>query len=762
MRSLRRKWGLPTAVLVIDAMLLFGAVGVGLRISSLISLSSLPRSAALQYPAVRGRVAPLRGGFIASILGALDRGGRSPAALAASAGGGGSVVAESGPTSILAAGTDGARPPAVTSVDGNDDFSSAARIPLVPWAGRADTSRATRESDEPAGCAPIGGSLWFRYAPTTDQRLVAYTSAGGSTALGMFVGSSLGDLRQIGCKVAPGGNAALPLNAHAGQTYSFQVVRPAGGWVVFHLEPRPSIVLASVPDGGATCTDASKSGCSYHPRGSWWPSISANGSIVAFRSDTPLVRSRPQSQCAGMNCTDVYVRNLRSNRTIMADVSSSGEPANNSALIGPPPYSISANGRFVTFWSLASNLVPGDTNQCRTNWPNHERTEQTDTSCADIFVHDLRTGKTERVSVASDGTEANGPSFDPSISPDGRYVAFLSYASNLVHGDDNVCLQDPTNNYRPQETGVQSCPDVFLHDRQTGKTTLVDVSMTGEEAQLGVAPGAFTPGTEGPPDEEGSGRISVSRGGRYVAFASYSSDLVPGDTNEAADVFVRDMRRQNTIRASLRGRRRQWADGSYAPALSPNGRFVVFSGLEPMAKGACAWAYQPYCSNIYIRDLRKGITRRVSIGRNGEEPDGSSNFGQPTPDGRFVVFYSLASNLVDGDSPADPQCNASDSPNNCIGADVFVRDMRLSPSDSGPPAIVRISVTPAGGTPNGASSLAAMTPDARYVAFESGATDLVRGEKDPGGDILDARSGIFVYDRGAPADPHPWRRVARR
>ena len=139
--------------------------------------------------------------------------------------------------------------------------------------------------------------------------------------------------------------------------------------------------------------------------------------------------------------------------------------------------SISADGRFVAFASEASNLVPGDTNGA---W--------------DVFVYDRQTGEITRVSVASDGAQGNGDSGGPAISADGRFVAFYSSASNLVPGDTN---------------GVE---DVFVHDRLTGQTTRVSVASDGAQGN------------------DLSWQPSISADGRFVAFASRASNLVPGDT----------------------------------------------------------------------------------------------------------------------------------------------------------------------------------------------------------------------------------------
>ena len=165
---------------------------------------------------------------------------------------------------------------------------------------------------------------------------------------------------------------------------------------------------------------------------------------------------------------------------------------------------LSAHGRYVAFQSSATNLVRGDTNRL-----------------GDVFVHDRRTGKTERLSVSSAGGQGandrtgNG-SNAPMISADGRYVAFHSADSNLVRGDTNRTF------------------DIFLHDRKTGRTTRVSVSSGGRQA-----------------NGENLGAASISADGRYVAFTSLASNLVAHDANDITDVFVRDLRTGRTILASL-------------------------------------------------------------------------------------------------------------------------------------------------------------------------------------------------------------------
>jgi Tol biopolymer transport system component len=205
--------------------------------------------------------------------------------------------------------------------------------------------------------------------------------------------------------------------------------------------------------------------------------------------------------------------------TVRVSVSSSDTQANSRSM-SP---AISADGRYVAFESYASNLVAGDTNDRR-----------------DVFVGDRVTGTTERVSVSSSGTQANSRSMSPAISADGRYVAFNSDARNLVAGDTN----------RAQ--------DVFVHNRSTGTTRRVSKSSSGTQANQRSSTGG------------------ISADGRYVAFESWASNLVAGDTNDRSDVFVRDRATGTTQRVSVSSAGTQANQGSWDPAVSADGRYVAF------------------------------------------------------------------------------------------------------------------------------------------------------------------------------------------
>jgi tricorn protease-like protein len=319
-------------------------------------------------------------------------------------------------------------------------------------------------------------------------------------------------------------------------------------------------------------------------------SVSADGRFVAFIS---AASNLVPGDTNGV--FDIFVRDLQTNTTTRASVASDGTEANaESAFVGAPQ--ISADGRFVAFESFASNLVPGDTN-----------------STLDIFVHDQVTGQTTRPSVASDGTEGNGQSLVPAISGDGRLVAFWSIASNLVPGDTN------------------STSDIFVHDQQTGTTTRVSVASDG---------------TQGDNTSESP---SISTNGRFVAFESFASNLVPGDTNGAFDIFVRDLQTGTITRASLASDGSQGNSDSRNASISGDGRFVAFHSFTTnLVPGDTNNQ-----SDIFVNDRQTGTTTRASVASDGTEANSASNFPSISSDGRFAAFTSVASNLVPKDTNGD-------------------------------------------------------------------------------------------------------------
>jgi Tol biopolymer transport system component len=251
---------------------------------------------------------------------------------------------------------------------------------------------------------------------------------------------------------------------------------------------------------------------------------------------------------------------------------------------------ISGDGRYVAFESDASNLVSGDTN-----------------GAGDIFVHDRQTGATTRVSVNSSGAEANGGSDSPTISNDGRYVAFYSSASNLVSGDTN---------------GVG---DIFVRDRQTSVTTRVSVNSSGNQAN----------------GESSDYELAISGEGRYVAFPSEATNLVSGDTNDAGDIFVHDRQTGQTRRVSIDSSGAQADGGSAEVDISEDGRYVAFSsGATNLIAGDTNGK-----KDIFVYDLQTGGITLVSVNTSGEQADGGGGSPAISGDGRYVVFLSDSGNL---------------------------------------------------------------------------------------------------------------------
>jgi len=384
---------------------------------------------------------------------------------------------------------------------------------------------------------------------------------------------------------------------------------------------------------------------------------------------------------------------------------------------------ISANGRYIAFASTSSNLVAGDTNNRQ-----------------DMFVYDRDTGQIQRVSVASNGAEANGDtSFNVTISADGRYVAFESAASNLVAGDTNGQI------------------DAFVHDRLTGTTERVSVGSNGAQAN------------------RASSYPSISADGRYVAF--FSSASLAGNPFGTTSVLVRDRLLGTTewVSQPLSG-----TGFSHSPSISADGRYVAFIGQGEYLPGSSTKGTQLYVvdrqtgsyrvasvsdsgvySNnssslstpvisadgtyvlfmsratnltshpvsslrysVYVRDMQMGKTEIINASLNGASPDNASFLGvhnSITADGRYVAFYSAANNLVSGDS-------------NTNSWDVFVRDRQTGTTE-------RVSLTESDAQANDRSDGASISADGRYVVFHSRATNMVAN--DGNGSGLD----IFVRDR---------------
>ncbi len=417
------------------------------------------------------------------------------------------------------------------------------------------------------------------------------------------------------------------------------------------------------------------------------PSLSNNGRLVAFMSaaDNFDPRDAPSPPPGNINGFDVFVRDLRTETTEPVSLAFTKAGFGNRDSFGP---SISGDGRSVVFESAASDLVEGDTNDrrdvfvhllhrhetllvsvgsgpetaaTRGNGHSHVRemakTRRPNTVVTDdgnlvvfeseadnlvfwdtndhidVFVRDLFHRETRLVSVPStpSALQADGASFNPAISGDGRYVAFSSDATNLVAGDTNAS------------------PDVFVHDLTTGQTTRVDVASDGTQASFNEG-GCGTHGCH-------AESISLSDDGTSIAFDSFADNLAPGDMQDEDDVFVHDQLTHATALVNVGvdgqiGAAPVAHQARFQSAMSGNGRFVAFEsdrvGLVDDDDNGVV--------DVYVRDRRGHTTIGVSVAAARAEKCPTLNSGgcsgQPAIDGtgRSVAYLSSASNFVKGDT----------------------------------------------------------------------------------------------------------------
>ena len=385
---------------------------------------------------------------------------------------------------------------------------------------------------------------------------------------------------------------------------------------------------------------------------SYGPVFSPDGTKVAFYSyASNLVPGD------GNGAGDIFVKDLTTGVITRISTDASGAQADGFSY--EPVFS--PDGTKVAFSSGASNLVPGDTNGAH-----------------DIFVKDLTTGVVTRVSTDATGAQANGYSYWPVFSPDGTKVAFYSFASTLVPGDNN------------------SASDIFVKDLITGAVTRVSTDVSGTQGNSGSYLPVFSPD------------------GTKVAFFSDASNLVPGDTNSATDVFVKDLTTGAVTRVSTDAGGIQANGYSYSPVFSPDGTKVAFySAASNLAPGDTNGSY-----DIFVKDLTTGAITRVSTDAGGIQANSSSYIPTFSPDGTKLAFYSYATNLVPGDTNNTP--------------DVFVKDLTTG-------IVTRLSTDAAGAQGNGYSDSPVFSPDGNKVVFNSGAPNLVP-------DDTNYTTDIFVKD----------------
>jgi Tol biopolymer transport system component len=390
-----------------------------------------------------------------------------------------------------------------------------------------------------------------------------------------------------------------------------------------------------------------------------WASISANGRFVVFDGPPTNLDRRDRDRDY-----EVFLRDRRTGTTRLVSVGLGGGACNSTCTDAQ----ISANGRVVTFTSHASNLTADPLQRHGTSH---------------VFVRDLDTETNELITVEVDGGPAvGGGAGDPVVSADGRYVAYEGFFPDVV-----------------SPRVARNRGHILVRDRLRQTTDLVSVGRDGSEG------------------DGSSGTPAMSADGRVVAFASRASNLVARDRNREWDVFVRDLITGGTRRVSVGMGGRQPNGPSGQPSLSPDGRFVAFrSAASNLVRRDTNGV-----PDVFVRNMRTGVTRRVSVGAREQQANAASETPLVSAGGRAVAFTSEASNLVAGDTNGVP--------------DVFVRHLvrgftrRASVGPHGRQASARVG-----------SFLDAITPDMRHVVFGTHSANLVRGD-------TNGKSDTFVRSR---------------
>jgi Tol biopolymer transport system component len=427
------------------------------------------------------------------------------------------------------------------------------------------------------------------------------------------------------------------------------------------------VSVVAAPSGAAVITErisiTSYGGSSNGA--SWWPSFSSDGRYVAFYAGGGNIVPGDTN-----HVYDVFVRDRLFQTVELVSLSSAGE-IGNGASFEP---AISRDGRYVAFPTAATNLTPDDTN-----------------GVADIVVRDREAELTLLASVSPTGSVADGESLWCSISEHGRYVAFQSSATNLIEGETILW------------------PGIYLRDMVSGTTEYISQPNGGGRA------------------DEVSVKPSITPDGRYVAYRSFATNLVAGDTNGFSDAFLYDRDSGVTERVSVVTLTGAEGNGETLgrPAVTPDGRYVVFSSAaDNLAPGDTNGKW-----DVFIRDRNTGVTERVSVSSAEAEGNDDSGFDAEqvavSDDGRYVAFASAASNLAAGDTNAM--------------WDVFVRDRVAGTTE-------RVSVATAGteGNDHAGRVSVAMTPDGQTVGFDSLASNLV---------LIDTNHTPDVFVRGEPLAP---------
>jgi CSLREA domain-containing protein len=461
----------------------------------------------------------------------------------------------------------------------------------------------------------------------------------------------------------------LPASTSLDQSQT-PAVSEAGNYSFTTLTSDAYWVAPIIPDGWTPTRTAANERVSISDSGlegndiSVESALSGDARFVAFSSSASnLVPGDTNSDFPPgfiLGPRDIFVMDRQTRHVERVNVTKDGTQAELRSDSNRP--AISADGRFVAFVSTASNLVPGDTNNRN-----------------DVFVYDRQDRKIERISIANDGTQADGNSDRPSISADGRFIVFQSSAENLISGV------------------VYGGSGVFLYDRQS--RTLERISVDG-----GANPNL------------GSHSATISADGRFVALDIFD------DATFAWNVYVYDRVSHVAQNISIAADGSPGGATSYQPSISGNGRYVAFASYANLSPDD-----NNHSVDLYLYDRVTSELQRISVNNDGTEWSSGSPFGimlvksdqAISADGRFVTFLSSASNIVPGDTNGR--------------VDAFVYDRQIH-------RVNRISVADSGDQANSdsyesfwiqleyATGLPTISSDGRFLSFTSQASNLIAGD----------------------------------
>ncbi len=459
----------------------------------------------------------------------------------------------------------------------------------------------------------VGNAYTSTLVATGGTAPFTWTVFGGVLPAGLSLNAGTGAVSGIPGAPAGNFNATFTVTDNTGKT--------ATGSVLFAIHPRTDRV--SVDSNGTAGNGASTE-----------PAISStDGRFVAFTSSATLAPT------PGGSGAQIFEHDRQTGQPSLISINNVGN-AGNGASSQP---TISANGRFIAFTSVAPNLaaIPG-------------------ASGSQIFLRDTQTNTTTLVSQDASSNAGNGASSQPTISADGRFVAFTSVAPNLAA--------------IPGASGSQ----IFLRDTQTNTTTLVS-----QDASSNAGNGA-------------SSQPTISADGRFVAFTSVAPNLAAIPGASGSQIFLRDTQTSTTTLVSQDASSNAGNGASSQPTISADGRFVAFTSVAPnlaAIPGASG-------SQIFLRDTQTNTTTLVSQDASSNAGNGASS--QPTinTNGRFIAFTSVAPNLA-----AIPGAS---------GSQIFLRDTQTSTT-------TLVSQDASSNAGNGASSAASINGNGGFVAFSSAA-----------------------------------------